>query len=220
MATTVYFVLQPATWSGIDSHLCRPLLGSRRADDIPWVSVARSSAHGQVELVKRDGLDGAAARALVSQARTWIDTNELSWQVVAQRGFLFWKRPSMLRPINAKAGIGLTTDPMDDLSSELVLSPRALAEAAAKLGSSDLIAAIPKRGWLVLAPGSPGELPRMLEVHQIADGVFGRAEAKDALTDTVFFVQNGAVSGISRMKANAGSLSLLKPDEAAWQFPN
>ena len=81
-----------------------------------------------------------------------------------------------------------------------------------------MIATIPKRGWLVLSAGKPGEMPKMMAVHQVADGVFGRAAPEDALTDTVFFLKAGELAGISKFKDNSGSLSLMSADDNAWSY--
>lgn len=214
MSETIYFVLQPGSWTGQPDHVCRPLIGTRGGDNIPWVSVARSSGYKQFELVKRDD---PAAFDVVAQATAHSAAAAPTWNVVAQGGFLFWKRPTMVRPINAAAA-GVRPNPMDDLSSELLLSPAAIAAASAQLRSTDLIAAIPKRGWLVLSAGKPGEFPKMQAVHQVADGVFGRAEPADALTDTVFFVNGNGLAGISKLSATGGSLSLMTADDNAWSY--
>ena len=215
-----YFVLQPGSWPHVDQHLCRPLVGTREqhAPHIPWVSVARSTRFGEFALVRRDGLDGAGARALVDEAQAWLDANQRQWQVVERRGFLFWKRPGMIRPINTSAS-GLTPDPMDDLSAEQILSPRAMyLDAIGALGTTELIATVPKRGWLLLMPGIHGDLLQANHAHRAASGVFQRAGA-DALSDTAFFLRAGELIGVGVQDARGGYFSLMKPEPAAWRFP-
>lgn len=134
-----YFVLQPASWQGADAHLCRPLVGARtKSPDVPWVSVARSRGHGELDLVRCDEVSGEAARALLAEAQAWLDGNQRQWQVIEQSGFLLWKKPSMVRAINPASAVGLTADPMDDLSSEQLLSARAMLEATNQLGTPSM----------------------------------------------------------------------------------
>src|SRR5688572_13273334 len=113
-----FFVLQPGSWPDSGTHLCRPLLGTRQQHkpQIPWVSVARGEPYGDVEIVRREGLDGDRARALIAEAGAWADGCRRKWDVVAQSGILWWKKPSMLRPIVLGGSMGLRRDPMDDLS--------------------------------------------------------------------------------------------------------
>src|SRR5262245_24866425 len=112
-AMPTFFVLQPGSWPLADAHLCRPLLGTRqgRAPQMPWVSVARGAPHGTIELVRRDGLDGAQARALIDEAQAWLGGTRRTWQVTEERG-VFRKRATMVRAIVPESAIGLTADPM------------------------------------------------------------------------------------------------------------
>jgi PadR family transcriptional regulator PadR len=82
-----------------------------------------------------------------------------------------------------------------------------------------MIAVVPKRGWLVVGPGKPGELPRMMAMHRLAIGVFDRAAPHDALTETAFFVAAGTIIGTSTFGASGGGIALRQVDENAWNFP-
>jgi hypothetical protein len=211
-----FFVLQSGGWAEREACLCRPFLGSRggHGGQMPWVAVARGLTNGRYDLVRREGLAAGDARALIDEAQAHADASQRTWQVSETRGLLFFKKPSLIRAIVHQPP-GATPDPMDDLSSEQILSPKALAEASAQLGSTALIAVIPKRGWLMITTGRPGEFPQMMKAHQVADGVFGLAEA-DAITPYAFFIQDGAPSGVSMFDRGSGSLSLMKPVEKEW----
>jgi len=217
---SAFFVLMSGAWSDADSHLCRPLLGSRtgRPPLLPWVAIARGVSGGGYDLVGRDGLTAADARGFVAEATSHLDACARSWQVAATSGFLFFKRPSMVRPIVAQPP-GATPEPMDDLSSEQILNPKALAEAGASLRSQELLVVIPKRGWMLALAGRAGEFPRMMVANQAASGVFGRA-GKDALSPYAFFTSGGRLTGANVLEGSSGFMHLAAPDEAGWLVPS
>ena len=130
-----------------------------------------------------------------------------------QTGFWVFKKPSLVRVL-LPGQPQPTLDAMDDLSAEQVLNPAVLEEIATLVQSDCIIVAIPKRGWLMACPGQPGEFPKMAKMHQIAAGVCGRAGA-DALTQHVYFVQHGAIMGVS-VQDGSGLLSLYGPEESEW----
>jgi hypothetical protein len=171
-------------------------------------------------LVRRDEVTGDQARALVAEAETWIAGNQRTWQVIERRGFLFWKKPSMVRVINAKSPMGLTADPMDDLSSEQIVSLTAMLDASNELDSLDLAIAIPKRGWLVAGVAQPGEILKVQGLHDVARGVCSRAAPQDALDgSTVYFLKAGTLIGRSVNDGKSGYISLSRVDETGWNYP-
>lgn len=218
---TTYFVLQPAHWPGASTHLCRPLIGPRTdKPEVPWVALARSQAYGEFSLVRRDAVRDDEARALVGEAHTWLDGNQRHWQVMAKRGVLFWRRPSMVRVINPSSPAGLTRNPMDDLACEQIVSLKAMLEASGMLDSLDLAIAIPKRGWLVAGVAQPGDLLKVAELHSIASGVGGRATPEDLIdATTVYFLKAGSLVGRSVTAGASGYVTLSRVDETAWNYP-
>jgi hypothetical protein len=219
-----FFVLMPGSWPDADSHLCRPLLGGRknRAEHTPLVAVARGLVAGGYDFVARSNLGRADGHRVIAEAAEALQARPRTWQVAEKRGFLLWKRPSMVRLIVSQPP-GATPDPMDDLSCEQILNPTALAEAADQLGSQELLAVVPKRGWLLLLPGKPGEIPQMMLAHQVASGVFERG-AGDALSPYAFFVRAdgrgadaaGRLLGLNVFDGTSGTLSLVEPDDSEW----
>jgi hypothetical protein len=212
-----FFVLMPGSWSGVEEFLGRPILGHRqgRPESLPWVVVATGIEAGRFALARRDAKQPETMKALVAEAQRHLDAQRVAWQVAESRGLIF-KAPVMLRAAVAQAP-GATPSPADDLSSEQLLSRAALSAAAARLGSPSLVAVVPKRGWLLVAPGAPGELPAMTRMHQAAAGVFGRAGA-DAIAPCGFFVQNGELIGASVVEPSGGFMHMARPQDGAWFF--
>jgi hypothetical protein len=214
-----YFVLQPPSWGGASTHLCRPLVGPRHdRPGVPWVCVARSEKLYEFSLVRLDDVDGEQEVALIDEASAWMAKNAREWQVMEQKGF-FKKKPSMVRAINARDSIGLTSNPMDDLSAEQLASPKAMLDACGPLDALDLMIAIPKRGWLVAAPGKPGDIFAANKMLEISHGVYGRAAPADALTPDVFLVSAGAIIGRTGMSGGQSYFSLVRADDTAWNIP-
>lgn len=210
-----YFVLQSGSWAEADRHLCRPLIGTRksRSPQTPWVAVARGTERGGFDLVTRTQANGSGA-AIVEQAKDNLARHPSHLQVAEQAGFWLFKKPSLVRVLLPGQPLP-TLDAMDDLSAEQVLNPGVLEEVAALVRSDSIIVAIPKRGWLMACPGQPGEMNEMTKMHQLAGGVFGRA-GSDALTEHVYFVQHGAIVGVSAADPTSGDLSLYGPEESEW----
>jgi hypothetical protein len=214
---SAFFVLMPGSWNEADEFLSRPIVGHRqgRPATLPWVAVASGVEAGRYVLVRRDPKQPDAMKALLAEAQRHVDAQPVGWQVAESRGLIF-KAPVMLRAVVALAP-GVTAAPTDDLSSEQLLSRKALAAAASRLGSPSLIAVVPKRGWLLVALGAPGELPAMTKMHQAAAGVFGRAGA-DGIAPCGFFVQNGELIGANVVAPSGGFLHMARPQDGAWFF--
>lgn len=216
-----YFVLLPGDWPGAaTAYLCRPLIGPRegRSPLMPWLAVATGVEDGLYTLVAREGVnaaDPAALRTHIEEARADLAGRAPGWDVAEKSGFLF-KKPSLVRAIVPIQDRTIPTlDLMDDLSSELIVSDAAMAGAAAALDARELIAVVPKRGWLLVAPGRPGDLPQMRRMHEAADGIHGRA-GEQAITPLSFFWRDGRLAGFNQMDASGGSLQLIAPDETSW----
>ena len=180
----------------------------------PKVAVATGFAEsGGLTLQSLAGLAQGDARAIAETATANTKAGPRTWSVAEKSGFIF-KKPSLLRgmgdssvPIRT-----MTTGTMglDDLSSDLILDEAFMATASQQLGATDLIAAIPKRGWLMVARCKPGELPVMMKFTQIADGIASRG-GEYALTTACYFLANGKVVGVS---GASGYVSLLPHDQA------
>jgi hypothetical protein len=210
--------IDPAT------HVSRPLLGQRAGSepDRPWIAVATAHANGGFVLAERAGLTGGDTRELVDRATATLAMCPHTWTVVESRGFLVWKRPGLLRaygdtlvpvPEMATEGGGV-----DDLSSDLVLRADVMEAAATLLRSSSMFVAIPKRGWLMVSAGRPGEMPKMQTMHQIADGIAGRG-GRHVVSKLVLFYEGAKLTGWSSLSDGAGELSLtVSTDADPWDF--
>jgi len=200
-----------------DKQLCRPLYGRREANepDRPWVAVATGREGGAFVLAERSG-----GKALVDQATATLNHCPHKWTVSETKGALFWKRPSLLR---AYGDLGVPVTEMategagiDDLSTDLILREDVMAEAEGLLKSQNLLVVVPKRGWLMVSAGKPGEFPAMLPMHKIADGIAERG-GRDGITKLVFFYGGGSLTGWSQLADGKGSLSLtVRADDDPW----
>jgi hypothetical protein len=214
-------VIHPPTLNAPEDYVCRPLVGGwqSRDADMPWVAVAEAHEDGSFRLARRAGRDRAGVQALVAAARQNTLASPASWAVVEQRGLLWWKKPSMLRAIGdlsvSPSRMATEGGGVDDLSSDVLLDGSTLANAAEQLGTTALIAIVPKRGWLLVARGTPGDIQAAQPLHQAADGIAGRAGAH-ALSRAVFFLKDGDLVGISVSRGNDGYISLMRADEEHW----
>jgi len=210
-------VVSPSTDRTV--YLVRKLVPNAKEDDleIPKVAVAMGfAAGGGLELAKLAGLSGGDARGLVATATANLAKGPREWSVIEKSGLIF-KKPSMLRAIG-DTGVPVTsmsTDGMgvDDLSSDLLLDQTFMARACEMLGGAELIAAVPKRGWLVVGRCSPGQFPVMLKFEQLAEGIASRA-GSHALATACFFVLAGKLHGIS----GKGYVSLVTRTENPWNL--
>jgi hypothetical protein len=198
-------------------YLSRKLvpIGSKDDPEVPLVAVATGLAEGGgLELQRLDGLVAGDARRLIAEAEANAAEGVRTWSVAEKSGFLF-KKPSLLRGMGDPAGPvqAMATDGggIDDLSSDFLLDARFMAQAAELLRGDDLIAAIPKRGWLLVGRCQPGELPVMLRFRQMAEGIAGRG-GKHALTAACFFVRGGELRGVS----GDGYLSMITGPADPW----
>jgi hypothetical protein len=200
-------------------YLVRRFYPQAKDDDEshPKVAVATGFATtGGLELAPLAGLTAGDAKALVTQATAHGLTGPREWQVSEKSGFIF-KKPSLLRgmgdgsqPLPAAATDG---GGFDDLASDLVLDEAFMAKAGDLLGSPDLIATIPKRGWLMVGRCQPGQLPVMMKFAAIAEGIAGRG-GRHALTKNCYFFQQGQLHGVS----GSGYISLLTNPANPWNL--
>ncbi len=199
-------------------HVCRPIGGARDANepDRPWIAIATGRRDGAFTIAARS----PDARSLIDRATESLATCPHEWSVMATRGFLFWKRPSLLRAYGEK-GVPvqeMATDGggIDDLSSDLVLRADVMERAAETLRSTSLLVVVPKRGWLVVGAGEPGDFGAMLPMHQMVDGIADRG-GKDAISRRVFFYRGPALVGWSTMGAGGGSMTVtIRDDSDPW----
>ncbi|WP_372367586.1 hypothetical protein [Candidatus Uabimicrobium sp. HlEnr_7] len=212
MSNKKFFVLMPGNWPEADKYLSRPLLGSQKNPSIPWISVAQGIVDGKYDFVERASLDRSQKENYILEANTHAANETKTWTISEQAGFIF-KKPSLLRAIISLQSIK-TIDVMDDLSTEQILNNEFLKEASRLCKSPDLILIVPKRGWLLAAPGKPGDFPKMMKMNSIASGVFGRAE-NQAISNSCFF-WNESLIGYNSFDGASGSLSLIKPEKELW----
>lgn len=198
--------------------LRRPFYADAASDEVhPVVAVATGFAAKGLALQTLEGLSGGDARAIVERARKNLASGTRSWQVAEKSGFIF-KKPRLLRgmgdPTVSPTAMATDGGGIDDLASDLVLDPSFMLEAGAMLGSSELIAAIPKRGWLMVGKCVPGNVPVMVEFNKIAQGIASRG-GTHTLTPNCYFVRGGNLVGVS----GEGFFSLLSSDATtSWNL--
>jgi hypothetical protein len=226
------FLLCPSNWKGSERYLCRPLLGSSQNDsEMPWLALGYLDRDRGFVFVERDGLDETQIRELLNQAQQNLTNSSSQWRVSETSGFLFFKKPSLLQATTSSDPALLTqladikevipgvtmsmagTIVPDDYCCEQLLNVDFMQQASTLLGKQELIAIIPKRGWLMVAPGRAGEIPQMVKMGQAATGVYSRA-GELAITALAFFVQNGRLIGINSHEQSY--LSMLQPIEEFW----
>jgi len=201
------------------TYFVRKLVPNAKTNDpeIPMVAVATGFApSGGLEFAKVAGLSAGDAKGLVAQATKNSSEGGREWKVSETAGFIF-KKPSLLRahgafdvPVSTMQTEG---GGLDDLSSDLLLDEPFMAKACEMLGSADLIATVPKRGWLMVGKCQPGQIPVMMKFAQIAEGISGRG-GKDALATACFFVQGGKLHGVSGK--GASYVSLITSSDNPW----
>lgn len=197
--------------------LCRPLVGVKQSKN-PHVAVATGMDGKRFVLAQRS--DRATDQALIAQAAANVRAQKWSWQVAEMGGFLFWKKPSMLR------GMGdpmvpiaqMTTDGggIDDLATEVLLIPDAMAEAAKTLGSQTLFCIVPKRGWLMVTRGEVGNPFAAENLHASASGIASRGGSSAVAGDVVLIWQSGKLTGVDGRDGTSGYISMQGEDESTW----
>ena len=104
---------------------------------------------------------------------------------------------------------------IDDLSSDFMLVRAVMLAAGRILGSERVVAVAPKRGWLLVRSGRPGDLRAALPLLQAADGVAGRA-GEHALSRMAFHFTQGESVGVTVRHGNSGYVSLIRSKEDEW----
>ncbi len=197
--------------------LCRPLVGVKNSKN-PHVAVATGMEGKQFVLAARS--DRATDQALIAEATANVRAQKWSWQVAEMGGFLFWKKPSMLRAMgDAMVPIAqMTTDGggIDDLATEVVLIPDAMAEAAKTLGSDTLFCIVPKRGWLMVSRGEVGNPFAAENMHSASSGIASRGGNSAVAGDVVVIWQSGKLTGVDGRDGTSGYISMQGEDEATW----
>jgi len=199
-------------------QLSRPLVGVEGAKH-PHVAVATAIEAKRFVLAPRTA-DRAADQALIAAATATVRAQTWSWSVAEQSGFLFWKRPSMLR------GMG---DPMvpvqemvtdgggiDDLATELLLIPDAMKAAHETLASDVLFAVIPKRGWLLVTRGVLGNPFAASAMHEASAGIASRGGVSAISGHLVLLVRDGKLIGVDGRDGSGGYISMQGEDESTW----
>jgi len=198
-------------------HLCRPLVGVK-GSAYPYVAVVERIEGSQFVVAARSG-DRSADEATLAAATRNVRQQRWSWSVIEQAGFLFWKKPSMLRGMGETVpGSLLTTDGggVDDLPTELLLIPEAMQEAANILGSQTLFAVVPKRGWLVVSRGEIGNPFAAQNMHQLTSGIASRAGSSAISGNVVLLWREGKLVGVDGRDGSGGYISMQGEDEANW----
>ncbi len=199
------------------THLCRPLVGVVGVA-YPHVAVATGLEGASFVLAQRG--ERAADEALIAAATKTTRAQTWSWSVSEQSGFWLWKRPSLLR------GMGdltvpvaqMTTDGggIDDLATELLLIPDAMKKAAELLRTDTLFAIVPKRGWLMVAPGEIGNPFAGASLHQMAAGIAERGGRSSIAGNLIVLWKDGKLVGVDGREGSSGFISLQGEDEATW----
>jgi hypothetical protein len=111
------------------------------------------------------------------------------------------------------AGAGI-----DDFSSDLVLRSDVMEQAATMLRAPSLFVAIPKRGWLMVGAGEPGDFGAMMPMHQMIDGI-AEGGGRDTISRRLLFYRDGKLFGWSSMAGGTGSLTVTVRDDAdPWEL--
>lgn len=199
------------------NQLCRPLVGVKGSRN-PHVAVVTGISDRCFAVAPRSGR--AQDEALIAQATATTRSQKWSWTVAEESGILFWKKPSMLR------GMGdpmlpireLETDGggIDDLPTELLLIPAAMAEAHQTLRSSTLFCIVPKRGWLLVTRGEVGNPFAAENLHQAAAGIASRGGRSAIAGDVVLIMQDGKLTGVDGRDKGSGYISMQGENEANW----
>ncbi len=200
-------------------NLARPIVGGRGNEDVPWVAVAVGRSDGQFNYAKAEGRDRAELQLLIDEATANMAALPFSWTVSEESGFWIFKKPSLLR---AYGDLGVSPSEMatdgtgiDDLSTDLLLLPGAWAEATEKLGNN-LAVIVPKRGWLMVAAASPGQMHLTARLFEMADGIASRGGRHVVSGNVVLFMDGGSLSGIEARTGDSGYISLMSPDPESW----
>jgi hypothetical protein len=211
---TYSFVVKPNNWPDADTCLCRPLIGQRSFSEVPWLAIAVGASSQGFQFVDQAGLDQNTARQIIAEATKHLESQSVVWDIAEKRGLIF-KKPYILRAI-VPAQTAKTPDIMDDLSCEQLANNRAMIEASKILSTENIMAIIPKRGWLLVCPGRPGEFPKMEEMHNAAQSMMGRAEPDQCISSNIFFWENGNLVGQAVRDDSSGYISLAKSEESEW----
>ncbi len=199
-------------------QLCRPLVGVAEAP-YPHVAVVRGMEGNDFLVVNRSG-DRKSDERKIADARANTRAQTWSWQVAQESGILFWKKPSLLRgmgdprvplPQMATDGGGI-----DDLATELLLIPDAMAEAARTLRTETLFCIVPKRGWLMVSRGEVGNPFAAQSMHDAASGIASRGGRSAIGAGAVLIWQGGKLIGVDGRDGTSGYISMQGEDEATW----
>jgi hypothetical protein len=211
---TYFFVLMPQDWSDADLYLCRPIIGHRRAMQVPWLAIAAGVENGNFKFVSSQNLDRDIAQQAIATATDQQESQAVSWNTVEKRGLLF-KKPYLLRAIVA-GQTAPTPAVMDDLSCEQLVSPTAMLAASNTLSAPSLMAIIPKRGWLLVCPGRSDEFSKLSQMHDLATQMISNEVRDRVVGSDVFFWENGTLSGQAVRSESSGYVSLAQPQSSAW----
>jgi hypothetical protein len=184
-------VIVPHTQVQHRKHLCRPLVGSGEGVPYPHVAVAEGIDDKTFRLARRGGRP--ADEALLREAKKVTSALTWSWSVAQESGFWFWKRPSLLRgmgdPMVPIAEMTTDNGGVDDLATELLLLPEAMAEASLQLE---------------LAQARRSAIRASRAGRSVVSG------------DVVLIWQGGKIIGVDCRADGGGYISLQGEDEAAW----
>lgn len=105
---------------------------------------------------------------------------------------------------------------VDDLSTDVLLNPAALQEATKTLNADCIGIVVPKRGWLLAAPASPGDIAASGRLFEMSGGVASRAGEHAVSGSVVLFCNASGLSGVEVREGSSGYVSLMRPDEDTW----
>lgn len=200
-----------------ETELCRPLVGVKQSQ-YPHVAVVTGISDKRFAVAPRSGR--AKDEALVAEASATTKAQKWSWTVAEQSGFLFWKKPSLLRamgdPMVPIRDMETDGGGLDDLPTELLLIPAAMAEAHQMLRSSTLFCIVPKRGWLLVSRGEVGNPFAAENMHKAASGIASRGGRSAIAGNIVLIMQDGKLTGVDGRDNGGGYISMQGEDEANW----
>ena len=157
----IYPCLKETSWAALGPTVRRPLADIEDAQWMPWVALGYDREDAFVFL-QEDELQehGRSAAALEAEALANLRDREASWQMAE---------------VGLKGGVRLqmVTCADDFFAAERILEPESILEAQRRLGASELLAAVPRRGLLALVDADLGPEAIAWFVVMVAEEHFG-----------------------------------------------
>ena len=177
----IYPCLKETAWAGLGPTVRRPLADVDGAEWMPWVALGYDRSDTFVFLQEHERQErGRFAADLEAEALANLRGRGASWQMVE---------------IGLKNGgpvqVVMCTD--DFFAAERILEPESILEAQSRLGASSLLAAVPRRGLLVLIDADAGADAIAWFVVRVSEEHFGGQSAP--ISPMVFRMSGGRIVG-------------------------